>query len=71
MRCGLICEPYAVAGDLRAVWRFALGGSRLAVCRRIAGGFADGLRLAVCGRFASGKQAIVGRFAVGGLRLRL
>ena len=87
MRCGLICEPYAVAGDLRAVWRFALGGLRLAVrawrfaggllevlrtvCGRIAGGFAGGLRLAVCGRFASGKQAVVGRFAVGSLRLRL
>ena len=68
-------------------WRFALGGLRLAVCTwrfaggllavlrtvggRIAGGFAGGLRLAVCGRFASGKQAVVGRFAVGGLRLRL
>ena len=60
MRCGLICEPYSVAGDLRAVWRFALGGSRLAVCGRIAGGFADGLR-ADCLRF-------FGRFKVGSLR---
>ena len=65
---------FTLGGSRLAVhaWRFTLGGSRLAVrVWRFAGGFAGGLRLAVCGRFASGKQAVVGRFAVGGLRLRL
>ena len=71
-----VCERFADIGGLRLavrVWRFAGGLLTVlrTVCGRIAGGFADGLRLAVCRRFASGKQAVVGRFTVGGLRLRL
>ena len=84
--CGRFAAGF-ICGGIRlsvCVWRFALVSLRLAVrVWRFAGGFlavlqavygwqfAVGLLLVVCGRFASGKPAVVGRFAVGGLRLRL
>ena len=68
-----VCAWWFALGGLRLavrVWRFAGGWLAVLrrVCGRIADGFAGGLLLAVCERFASGKQAVVGRFAVGGLR---
>ena len=77
LRLAVCAWRFALGGSLADCWRFCgrFAGGLLAVLwtvwGRIAGGFAGGLRLAVCGRFASGKQAVVGRFAVDGLRLRL
>ena len=60
----VVCGQFA--GGLRAV-RGQFAGCSRAVC----GWFAGRLRLAVCERFSSSMQAVIGRFAVGGLRLRL